>query len=407
MSLIPAFDHASREIENQKKKLPALPSNLSERKKLFLTSEYQQKVEEVSQNIIAILQQQLFIAEPLVALQGIPDESTPGIFLSTLSKEIYHYHNYDHSYHVLEDSIQVAVADQVDSHTIIKLAIAAVCHDLGYIEDHRYYEQLPEHTRPVFQLLKILPGKYHHNEEIGAQMAENMMMRYNELSGNIYFNETDRQEVWSAIMATELKEIEVKNLEATQILDGQRKFPVQIPPPNHPFAAYLLDGDLGNMWKRDIVISSEPVFQEIRARETIETGVDLGTKKINPTDFEQYVQYVDARLSFSIFSFRLLTAKELYSLFARSVYHHLQLQNEMLQRQQLVFLKKIQQLARIFDDMTKKNKVEQKKELLSLQEEFYKLSKDITKCDPACMKKRMQNAEALGKKLQKISHIAA
>lgn len=403
-----SIDHLRGEIETLQQKLPPLPREVDKRKALFQTKSYQEEVETSVETLLPKIVEHPCFSEALTALKGIENPEKSGTFLSVLPENKYHYHNYYHSYNVLKDSLYLAFAEQISSQSIINLAISAVFHDIGYIEDPDYYARLPDNIRPDFKLLELIPGRFYHNETIGAKTAVAMMRNYNRTSDTIHFQDQDIRLVQEAIMATELQEAILPCFRHE--MESEAKFPVQIAPQNHPFANYLLDGDLGNVWKREIIVASEAVFLEVQAINNVleqyryngDVTIDITAHNLQGevrTDFEKYISYLESRSNFAAFSLRLLLAKKLLSDFAHTVYENKHLYNEMAQRQQLLFLKTLLQTCRQTEKMLENHTSDYPENVLpELVKELYDLSNHIEQCDLPCTRQRLERVRQLQRK---------
>ena len=139
---------------------------------------------------------------------------------SKLPKDL-QYHRASHTYDVLSEAILLAVIDKLDSHSIELLALAAVFHDTGYIEQSTQ------------------------NEPIGVRYAK----YYMEKSG---YSPMDIEVVAAAIMDTTMHFIPALSTI------------IQVPTTH--LGRYLADADLGNFGRDDFLEKSKSVFAELKGK---------------------------------------------------------------------------------------------------------------------------------------------
>jgi len=152
-------------------------------------------------------------AEPLVT-------ETVERLVCTLDPTLY-YHSADHTKDVLQQSMELAKEDGLDSRDVLLLAIAAAFHDAGFLEQ-----------RPK-------------NEPIGARMAVQAMSE----SGR--FTQSEQDLVEQMILDTQL------------VMEG----PAQIA--NSRLSPWLLDADLANLGRADFWQQTELLAKEL--------NVDVGS----------------------------------------------------------------------------------------------------------------------------------
>lgn len=142
------------------------------------------------------------------------------------------YHGGSHTWKVLKDALAFAIADDCSPREILLVAIAAVFHDIGYVERNKQ------------------------NEPIGAAYARNAMEVYSKMSlRGEHFTANEVDIVEQMILDTALK------------FDGDGLHP---PKPTIPLSQYLLDADLSNFGRQEFFTDTVNVFQETPAAKEVE-----------------------------------------------------------------------------------------------------------------------------------------
>jgi hypothetical protein len=134
------------------------------------------------------------------------------------------YHGANHTWRVLRDALAFAIADGCSAREVLLVGIAAVFHDIGYVESKKQ------------------------NEPIGAAYVRNAMETYTKMSlRGGHFSESEVALVEQMILDTALK------------FDAEGLHPAK---PSTPLSQYLLDADVSNFGTQEFFSDTIGVFQE-------------------------------------------------------------------------------------------------------------------------------------------------